>query len=147
VLPCLGPFPPRRSSDLVSYEACRGDVNAAFAQADYTRKASFYMHRHSSVPMETRGLVAHWDDQGRLDLWGATKVPFFNRDLLSRMLQVPKENIDLHEVDVGGSFGARGEFYPEDYLIPFVARRVARAVKWIEDRRENFLSMNHSRDM
>ena len=131
----------------VSYEACRGDVNAAFAQADYTRKASFYMHRHSSVPMETRGLVAHWDDEGRLDLWGATKVPFFNRDLLSRMLQVPKENIDLHEVDVGGSFGARGEFYPEDYLIPFVARRVARAVKWIEDRRENFLSMNHSRDM
>ncbi len=131
----------------IQYQVGRGAVDEAFANAPYVRRESFYVHRHSSVPLETRGLVAHWTDEGRLDLWGATKVPFFNRDLLAKMLAVDRTRIDLHEVDVGGSFGARGEFYPEDFLIPFAAKRIGRAVKWIEDRRENFLSMNHSRDM
>ena len=49
------------------------------------------------------------------------------------------------ENDVGGGYGARGEFYPEDFLIPFAARHVGRPVKWIEDRRENLLAMNHAR--
>jgi aerobic carbon-monoxide dehydrogenase large subunit len=49
------------------------------------------------------------------------------------------------ENDVGGGFGARGEFYPEDFLIPFAARHVGRPVKWIEDRRENLMAMNHAR--
>ena len=50
------------------------------------------------------------------------------------------------ENDVGGGFGARGEFYPEDFLIPFAARHVNRPVKWIEDRRENLMAMNHARE-
>jgi carbon-monoxide dehydrogenase large subunit len=50
------------------------------------------------------------------------------------------------ENDVGGGFGARGEFYPEDYLIPFAARLAGRPVKWIEDRRENLLATNHARN-
>jgi carbon-monoxide dehydrogenase large subunit len=49
------------------------------------------------------------------------------------------------ETDVGGGFGARGEFYPEDFLIPFAARHTGRPVKWIEDRRENLMAMNHAR--
>jgi carbon-monoxide dehydrogenase large subunit len=50
------------------------------------------------------------------------------------------------ENDVGGGYGARGEFYPEDFLIPFAARHVKRPVKWIEDRRENLMAMNHARE-
>jgi quinolinate synthase len=50
------------------------------------------------------------------------------------------------EYDVGGSFGARGEFYPEDFLIPFAARHVGRPVKWTEDRREHLMTMNHARE-
>ena len=50
------------------------------------------------------------------------------------------------ENDVGGGYGARGEFYPEDFLIPFAARHVNRPVKWIEDRRENLMAMNHARE-
>ena len=37
---------------------------------------------------------------------------------------------------MGGGFGARGEIYPEDLLIPLLALRLGRPVKWIEDRRE-----------
>jgi carbon-monoxide dehydrogenase large subunit len=130
------------------YVASRGDVDAAFARAAYTRKETFRCHRHSSVPLETRGLVARWrGDAGRLEVWGATKVPFFNRQLLARMLDLDPAQVDLIELDVGGSFGARGEFYPEDFLIPLAARLTGRPVKWIEDRRENLLAMNHSREM
>ena len=50
------------------------------------------------------------------------------------------------ENDVGGGFGARGEFYPEDFLIPFAARRTGRPVKWIEDRREHLTATNHARN-
>ena len=50
------------------------------------------------------------------------------------------------ECDVGGGFGVRGEFYPEDFLIPFAARLLGRPVKWIEDRREHLIATNHARD-
>ena len=60
---------------------------------------------------------------------------------------MPESAIDLIEIDVGGGFGVRGEFYPEDFLIPFAARKIGRPVKWIEDRREHLLAANHSREI
>jgi carbon-monoxide dehydrogenase large subunit len=130
------------------YVVRRGDADRAFASAEYVRKETFRCHRHSSVPLETRGLVAHWQAASRrLQVWGATKVPFYNRRLLARMLSLDESQVDLIELDVGGSFGARGEFYPEDLLIPLVSRLTGRPVKWIEDRRENLMAMNHSREM
>src|SRR5437879_7219208 len=76
---------------------------------------------------------------------GAAKVPFFNRDTLAAMLGLAPGDVDLIENDVGGGFGARGEFYPEDFLIPFAARHIGRPVRWIEDRREHLTAMNHAR--
>src|SRR5262249_46856241 len=78
--------------------------------------------------------------------WGVTKVPYFNRRTLAGMLGIDETRIDFAESDVGGGFGARGEFYPEDFLIPYLARRLGRPVKWVEDRREHFLAINHSRE-
>jgi carbon-monoxide dehydrogenase large subunit len=52
----------------------------------------------------------------------------------------------MNVADAGGGFGVRGEFYPEDFLIPAIARKLSRPVKWIEDRREHFLATNHSRE-
>lgn len=131
-----------------SYRVARGDAAAAFANAHYTRKESFYMHRHSAVPLETRGLVAEWDAGAeRMRVWGAGKVPFANRTILADMLRLPPTSVEMIEVDIGGSFGVRGDFYPEDFVIPFAAKRLGRPVKWIEDRRENLMAMNHSREM
>ncbi|VTU46565.1 Caffeine dehydrogenase subunit alpha (plasmid) [Variovorax sp. SRS16] len=138
----------RASNVAAHYEVSRGDPDAVFAKADYVRKECFHCHRHSSVPLETRGLLAQWDAAtGRLSVWGAAKVPFYNRRLLAQMMGLAEDRIDQIEIDVGGSFGSRGEFYPEDLLIPAAARRVGRPVKWIEDRRENLIAMNHSRDI
>ncbi len=130
------------------YAVGSGDADAAFAIADYTRREFFHAHRHTAVPMETRGLVAEWDAANeRLVVTGATKVTFFNRRALAAMMQMPESAIDFIEIDVGGGFGVRGEFYPEDFLIPFAARMTRRPVKWIEDRTEHLQAANHSREI
>lgn len=123
-----------------------GDVDASFAKADVVVRERFSVSRQTAVPMEPRGLLAEFDAGRRtLTMWGPTKVPYFNRAVLSAMLRLPEAQIHFIEPDVGGGFGARGEFYPEDFLIPFAAMATARPVKWIETRREHFLAINHSR--
>lgn len=139
-------FPEAGTNVACTYRVGLGDADAAFAAANYVRRETFRCQRHGAVPLETRGLVCRERD-GILEVWGATKVPFWNRRTLAAMLGRPVESIALIEVDVGGSFGARGEFYPEDLLIPLAALRLGRTVKWIEDRREHLLAANHSREM
>ena len=124
-----------------------GDVDAALRGAACVVSERFSIGRQTAAPMETRGLLAEWDRSARrLTVWGMTKVPYFNRRTLAAMLELDEARIDFAECDVGGASGARGEFYLEDFLIPYLARRLARPVKWIEDRREHFLAINHSRE-
>jgi aerobic carbon-monoxide dehydrogenase large subunit len=127
--------------------ATRGDTDAAFKTAPYTRREFFNVGRHGAVPMEPRGLMAVWDDaKQRVTVSGACKVPYKTRKALAAMMDLPESAVRQLEYDVGGGFGARGEFYPEDFLIPFAARVVGRPVKWIEDRRENLMTLSHARD-
>ena len=124
-----------------------GDPDGAFREADYTRKEEFRCHRHTANPMETRGLVASYaPGRQELTVWGETKVPHYNRGVLASMLQMPEHQIHFIEPDVGGGFGVRGEFYPENFLIPFASIKLGRPVKWIEDRMEHLISANHSRE-
>lgn len=123
-----------------------GDIDAAFARADRVVRLGFDTGRHSGVPMETRGLLAVYDGpSGRLRIWGAAKVPHFNRSVLAGMLGWPEHRIHLVGTNIGGGFGVRGEFYPEDLLVPLAALALRRPVKWIEDRLEHLLATNHSR--
>jgi len=131
----------------MTFTAVSGDADTAFREAEYARRERFSVQRHTALPMEPRGVLAEWDAvQGRMTVLGAAKVPFFNRDTLAAMLGLALTDVDLIENDVGGGFGARGEFYPEDFLIPFAARHVRRPVRWIEDRREHLTAMNHARE-
>jgi aerobic carbon-monoxide dehydrogenase large subunit len=127
--------------------ALKGDAEAAFKTAPYVRREKFKVQRFTAVPMESRGLLAQWDAAvGKLTVFGAAKIAFPNRRILAVMMDLPESAIRMVENDVGGGFGARGEFYPEDFLIPFAARLTGRPVKWIEDRRENLMACNHARD-
>src|ERR1700738_5188115 len=145
-----------RKSDILVHELAgtnfsrvdvgRGDAEAALRTAYYVRRETFNVQRHTAVPLETRGLVADWDPaQERMIVFGITKVPFFNRATLAEMLGLPESSLVMKVGDAGGGFGVRGEFYPEDFLIPCISRKLASPVKWVEDRREHFLSTNHSR--
>jgi carbon-monoxide dehydrogenase large subunit len=139
-------FPMAGSNAAMVFTATKGDADAAFRDAVYVRREQFAVQRYTALPMELRGLLAEWDaTRERLTVLGAAKVPFFNRDTLAQMLGLSSGSVDLIENDVGGGFGARGEFYPEDFLIPFAAKHVGRPVRWIEDRREHLTAMNHAR--
>ncbi len=130
------------------YTISIGDLEAAWGQADYTRRETFRVHRHTGNPLETRGLVAQFDTgRGELTVWGPTKVPHFNRAVLASFLDMAEPKIHFIEPDVGGGFGIRGEFYPEDFLIPYAAMQLGKPVKWIEDRLEHLQSANHSRQV
>ena len=131
----------------IKFRAVRGDAAAAFADAPYVRRESFRTQRHMALPLEPRGLLAEWDAaRGRLTVSGGAKVLFFNRRTLAKAVGLAENAIEIVENDVGGGFGARGEFYPEDFLIPFAARHTGRPVKWTEDRREHLMCMNHARE-
>jgi carbon-monoxide dehydrogenase large subunit len=128
--------------------ATRGDAEQAFKEADYLRRETFRVHRHAAIPMETRGLLAEWDAvRGHMTLSGAAKVPFAVRAALAKMLGLPEQAVDAVETDVGGGFGARGEFFPEDFLIPFASRLLNAPVKWVEDRREHLMATTHAREL
>jgi carbon-monoxide dehydrogenase large subunit/6-hydroxypseudooxynicotine dehydrogenase subunit gamma len=97
--------------------------------------------------MEPRALIVNYGSaHDELDVYGATKVPVFNRQVLADMLGIDQSSIRMHAVDAGGGFGVRGEFYPEDFLVPWLARRLRRPVSWVEDRAEHLVAVNHSRE-
>ncbi len=127
-------------------ETRKGDAARALAHAAHRVSERFAVQRHTGVPMETRGLTAALDaGTGVLRLWGVAKVPHFNRRVLADLLGYPEHLIHFVELEVGGGFGVRGEFYPEDLVVPWAAMRLGRPVQWIEDRREHLMATNHSR--
>ncbi len=128
------------------FGASYGDTDAAFGAARHVVGIELAIGRHTGVPLEPRCLLAVPDpDTGSLEIFGMTKVPVWNRDLLASMLGLDETLIRVHGVDAGGGFGVRGEFYPEDFLIPWLAVRLGHPVKWAEDRAEHLVAVNHSR--
>lgn len=129
------------------FEVDVGDVERAFAECDLIVEETFETQRHAAVPLETRGLVAEYDEvRDLLTMWGPTKMTHTNWRILSELSGLPQSAIHFIEPAVGGGFGARGEFYPEDFLVPFAAMHFRRPVCWIEDRSENLKAMNQSRE-
>jgi carbon-monoxide dehydrogenase large subunit len=138
-------FPAAGTNVALVAETAHGDVGAAFRQAAVVVSERFTVNRHTGVPLETRGLLAAYED-GVLTVWGPTKAIHAHRLMLHRLLGLPLERIRLVEPSVGGGFGVRGETHPEDVLVPALAMRLGRPVKWIEDRREHLVATNHSRE-
>ena len=140
-------FSAGQSSEAAVVRKGYGDVASAFGAAHSVMTLELKIGRHSGVPLETRGGIARYDPaRDVLELYGAAKVPHWNRDALARMLGRPASSVHLHEAHTGGGFGVRGELYPEDVLVCLGALRLHRPVKWIEDRREHLIATNHSRE-
>ncbi len=122
-----------------------GDVGAALAAAPMRLRERFVMGRTLGNAMETRGVLACWDAGRRtMEVWGTNARPHLTRDYIARMLDLEPEGVRFVAPDMGGSFGTG--VFSEDILVPFLAMRLGRPVRWIEDRRENLANTRHARD-
>ncbi len=124
-----------------------GKGSAAFVDADVIVEGRFAYPRVAGMPIEPRGVLAFEDaTTGVLMVWSSTQVPFAVRSGIATALALPEERVRVIVPEVGGGFGVKGHVYPEDLIVPAVARRLRRPVKWVETRHEHFLSAASDRD-
>ena len=148
------PGAPLVHDDTDSNVACRtadntGDIESAFAAADFVLREELRPERGAAQPMETRGVVARYDASlEQFTIWDTTQAPISARGVIADKLGMPEAAVTVIAPDVGGGFGVKIYLvYPEEVLVPFAARMLGRPVKWIEDRREHFIGSNHERLM
>jgi carbon-monoxide dehydrogenase large subunit len=122
-----------------------GDIERALSEADLLVETEIVHPRIMGAPMECRGVLAV-PDGGRLTVYLSAQNPHGAQEAMVAFLGVPAESIRVVVPSVGGGFGLKGHVYPEDILIPWLALKTGRAVKWIEDRSEHLACSNHSRD-
>ena len=122
------------------------ELDAAFDSAPHVVTETLVQHRHTNVPMETRGVVAQFTPStGDLDVWLSTQNPHEARQTCARALGIPEHHVRVRAGDVGGGFGQKFFTQRDELTVIAAAHRLGRAVKWIEDRRENLIAANHAR--
>ena len=130
---------------LVDFPAENPEVTRAFAEADRTFTETYVSQRQTGLPLECRGVVADVVD-GQLTVWSSTQSPHIVRSTLAMMLGVPEPQVRVIHPAIGGGFGTKTHQYPEDIVTAWIARRIGRPVRWIEDRFEHLVSAVHARD-
>lgn len=123
-----------------------GEVAKAFQEAGCVVSERFETGRHMALPMETRGCVASYEAAtDSLTVWSSTQVPHVVRTHLAIVLGFPEHHIRVVAPDVGGGFGLKAHLFAEEVMAAFLSRRLARPVKWIEDRREHLTAALHAK--
>jgi carbon-monoxide dehydrogenase large subunit len=147
----LGPDAPRVHDDLPSNVAAhvvqrRGDYARVRDNAALVVQRRFLYDRGASAAIENRGLVADWQGRsGELTVWDTTQAPIPVRNALASQLGLPPSQVRVIAPFIGGGFGPKIMFYPEEVLIPWISMRLGLPVKWIEDRAENFVATTQER--
>ena len=122
-------------------EAGTPDVAAPFR----TIRRVFRTHRHTGVPMETRGCLA--SVSGSIaTIWSSTQVPHLLRALIADTLRWSEDRIHVQVPDIGGAFGTKGHAFPDEVLTVALAAATGRTIRWVEDRSENLMTGIHGRD-
>src|SRR6516225_6219007 len=124
-----------------------GDPDAAFARAEHFTKIEVQVDRSTAAPMECRAVAANWDAvSGELAVWDGTQAPISVRGGLASIFKLDEDKVRVIAPDVGGGFGQKVLlFYPDELLVPMAAMQLGRPVKYIEDRRENFIGSSQER--
>jgi carbon-monoxide dehydrogenase large subunit len=124
-----------------------GDPDSAFARAEHITRIQIQVDRSTAAPMECRAVAARWDAvSGELTVWDGTQAPISVRGGLASIFQLDEDKVRVIAPDVGGGFGQKVLlFYPDELLVPMAAIQLGRPVKYIEDRRENFIGSSQER--
>lgn len=140
-------YPQHKSNVSFVWELEGGDVDRAFRTAAKVVKQRMTNQRVIPVAMEPRGVLAEYKaGERQLNVWSSTQIPHLLRTQLAVMLSVPEPLLRVVTPEVGGGFGSKLNVYPEEAVVAWLAMKLGRPVKWMESRRENFLTAIHGRD-
>lgn len=129
------------------FEVEGGDIDQAFVDADRVIEEELRHHRFTSTPLEPRTVVASYDaDAEHIRMVDSTQKPHIIATLVERCLDRPGVTVAIDAANIGGGFGSKTGFYPEELLIPALAIEFNRPVKWVERRHEHLTASVHARE-
>jgi aerobic carbon-monoxide dehydrogenase large subunit len=124
-----------------------GDAERAFADAAHRIAQRFRIHKGGGHSIETRAVLARYDAaEDLLTVWDGTQMPHKAKRVIVDALGLTENQVRVIPPHVGGGFGPKNPFYPEELVVPAAALLLGAPVKWIEDRRESFTATNHERE-
>ena len=131
-----------------TFEVAMGDVDRAISTADVVVSRRFRIGRQTAASLEPRGVLGEWDSRSKeLVLWTSTQSPHIVRDFIAQITGVPMHRVTIRVPAVGGGFGAKFHFYPEESAVALIAIKLGRPVVWLEGRTESFVATVHARDL
>ncbi len=116
-----------------------------FSRCEVVVETETVNQRVAPCPLETRVAASMWTEDGRLLHYAACQGVHPIQKGLAAFYGLDPSEIRVITADVGGSFGSKARLYPEDILLPFLAKRAGRPVRWTPTRREDMLGLGHSR--
>jgi aerobic carbon-monoxide dehydrogenase large subunit len=135
------------SNQAFTHSMKSGDINAAFKKADRVVKVRLLNQRVAPTAMEPRAIVAEYlPGENRLTIWASTQIPHLLKTQVAIMVGLPETAVRVIAPEVGGGFGSKLNVYAEDGVVPWLAMKLGRPVKWTETRRESLLVTIHGRD-
>jgi xanthine dehydrogenase molybdenum-binding subunit len=118
----------------------RGDVDQGFAEADYIFEGVYNTGRPSPAYMEPNACVCHFDRNGKLTVWSSTQCAFMVRGILSEVLDIPLNKVQVIVEHMGGGFGAKQDLYQHEFICALLAKETGRPVKLEYTRQESFVT-------
>jgi carbon-monoxide dehydrogenase large subunit len=134
-------------NEAASLEYAFGEPDAAFASAHRVVEGTYQMERHGAVPLECRGVLAHFDmGRQRVEVYTSTQVPHMVRNAVCGVTGWAREDVKVSVPDVGGGFGTKANVYGEEIVLAVLARHTGSRVIWVEDRQEHLVASAQARD-
>ena len=133
------------SNQVIKYKVGYGDAEAAFAKAAHVVHQDLWVHRGAAHSMEGRGIFVQVTDR-ETQVWASTQKAHDLRNALADYVDLDETRLRVVAPDLGGGFGPKLVFYPEDVAVAVAALHLRRPVKWIEDRREHLTATTQERD-
>ena len=132
---------------MLTFRVSGGDVEAAFREADVVIKEEIQSGRFTGTPIETRAVVANFDAATKnLTVWDTTQIAHPMSTLIENTIQMPELKVRVLAPRIGGGFGQKWSFYPEEVLVPLLSIQTRRPVKWVETRSEHMVGTVHARE-
>jgi CO/xanthine dehydrogenase Mo-binding subunit len=117
-----------------------GDVDEAFAEAEYIREDWFKCGGQAHMCMETRAAVSSYTPDGKLTIYHSNQSPYYMQALMAGVLDMKESNIRVISTYVGGGFGGKFELDGAIFCSAVLSKKLHRPVKIVYTREEDFIA-------